>query len=222
MSRTSEPSLVDDIADDDGAGLSGWLFADLLLALSVVFLAIVTTVGGGAADDSLAVGTESSLVEGEPGEPGRVTTTSTTTTTTTTEPETGVGDGLNVCPGIESPGEDMAHVMRIGMTDDELVREIDTFLNQRIGARLAAKGLESIDPQTIGVGYVLSYAGVNERTRPEEDRARGRAAAFVARMQRLMPERFIGSDSRPSFSNRPASEIQLLYFPRVPSVAENC
>ena len=200
--------------------MAGWLFADLMLVLTVVFLGQVRD--SGASLDELPV------VDLTTTSTTSTTSTSTTTTvvirnevaTTTTEPEVEPA----VCPGIDPPGDDLVQVVNRVASDDALVLEVQSFLNERIAVRLDERALgDFVSASEVSVGFLLVYAGTPGPTRADESQAKRNAAALVERLEALMPDRFSNLGSRPSFSrNIGPAQARLEYFPRVPQVGISC
>lgn len=201
--------------ESNAGGLAGWLFADLLLVLSVVFL--------GAQLDSRA-DPEDLVPPSE--EVAATTSTTTTTTTTTTVPSTTTTepDGPSICPGIDPPGDDLKQVVDIYASDDVIRAQIESFLDERIAARLRDRGLDGfVDPAEVSVGFILAYVGPAGPSREEEAAATRAAAAFAQRLVEIMPERFGNSDNSSGFTRSLGpSQASVSYFPRVPQLGASC
>ena len=202
--------------------MAGWLFADLMLVLTVVFLGQVRDAGSSLED--LPAG---DIASTSTSTTSTTTTTTTTTvvietekTTTTTEPEVEPA----VCPGIDPPGDDLVHVVDRLAADDDLVLDVQSFLNERIAVRLDERGLgDFVAASDVSIGFLLIYAGTPGPTRADESQAKRNAAALVERLEALMPDRFSNLGSRPSFSrNIGPAQARLEYFPRVPQVGLSC
>ena len=197
--------------NNESLGLAGWLFADLLLGLVVIFLAIGYVSPGDDSSEAAPTTTTSTTTT------TTITPTTTTTTTTTT----------TLCPGIESPGEGLKQVgIEIDWAyndKDQFRRVVGEFLNKGIEARLAKKGLAQIESEKIGVGYVLAWAGAGGNpSRAEEQAARDRAVAFIRQLGVVMPDRFKEFEEgeikgRPGWARWSKSLIEVWYFPKLPS-----
>jgi hypothetical protein len=201
---------------DESIGLAGWLFADLLLALMFVFLAIgfVIEADGLAEEEQVAAAT-----------------TTTTTTTTTTLPPSSTTTTVKICPGIEPLGanENRQRDLRLDYLTDgtaeeqqQLRDEINDFLNDRIGIRLREQGIDNVDPSSVTVGYMLVFGGTGGGSISS---GKARAQQFLDGIGALMPERFPGgSDTlgRAFYHSGSAREIEIEYFPRVPVIDGDC
>ncbi len=205
--------------NNESLGLAGWLFADLLLGLVVIFLAIGYVFPG---DDS--------------SEAAPTTTTSTTTTTTTiTTTTTTTTLAIASCESIDPPEGDTKYKDDPERKEDELKQanidldwayndpdrlreEIENFLNPLIKVRLVNEGLHDIKPEDIKIGYVLVGigAGLNP-SRAEEREAIARAEDFIEQLGVVMPDRFERISGQASWGRNTRNNIVLRYFPRVPS-----
>ena len=189
------------------AGLAGWLFADLLLVIAIVFI--------GSSVDRTGISATAT------------TSTTTSTTTTTTIPESEVQESETeepICPGIDPPRGDLVQVVDMFGDQSRLVREVSEFLDTRIAARLAERNLTGrVDPSGVSVGFLYVYAGTSGNTPSDENTARRNATVFVERLLEVLPDRFANSDHIPSYSRSLGpSQARVLYFPRVPQPGGNC
>ena len=204
---------------NENVGLAGWLFADLTLVLMFIFLAVGFVLTVQAADDEI-----------ESAQPSSTTTTTTlksfTSTSSTTTTTT-----VKICPGIEPLGVDnrqkglrLSFVTGTPEQQQQLRDSINAHLDAAIGLRLAEQGLQSVDPATISVGYILVYGGTGGGT---IDSGRQRAQRFIDQIDQLMPERFIGAagggiEGRNFYHSGSTDEIWIEYFPRVPVLDGDC
>ena len=198
--------------NNESLGLAGWLFADLLLGLVVIFLAIGYVFPGDDSSEAAPTTTTSTTT----------TTTTTPTTTTTTIPLTTTTSTIAWCDGIESPREDLKqrNINRNWAYNDpgRLIEEIDEFLNPRIKSRLKDKRLTHFESEKIRIGYVLVWAGAGpDPTRDEERGATKQARDFIEKLEEIMPERFKNIDGRASWGRNSVGSISMWYFPRIPS-----
>lgn len=189
------------------AGLAGWLFADLLLVIAIVFI-------GSTVDRT------GNLV-------ASATSTTSTTTTTTTLPVVEEPDDISedaICPGIDPPRDDLVQVVDMFGDQDRLVGDVSEFLNTRIAGRLAERNLTGrVDPSQVSVGFLYVYAGTAGNTPSDEREARRNATVFVERLIEAIPDRFGNSDHIPSYSRSLGpGQARVLYFPRVPQLGANC
>ena len=207
-------------SESNTASLAGWLFADLLLVLSIVFI-------GAQIDQRVTPEVLADLAESvdqtSTTSTTAVTTSTTTvpveTTTTTTAPEE-----PDICPGIDPPGEDLKQVVDIYADDDSLMDQINSFLDERIAARLDDRGLsEFVEAGDVSVGFILVYVGPSGPTRDEEVAATRAASAFAIRLTELMPERFGNSDHSAGYTRSLGpTQANVSYFPRVPQLGGTC
>lgn len=183
---------------EDSVALSGWLYADLLLGLAAVFLALapVTWLASDAAEDPV----DAEVATAEPSE------TPSAEATPTEEPET----LLAVCKGL-APEDQIVKVAVDGSLPDEAF--VAALEGELIGALTA---LGHAEDSTFGL--VIAFG---QGPTAQLGAARERARVVAERLSLIAPHRFGDAATRAYWGGGEASTVvELELFPWVNTCAD--